>query len=109
MNFGERIRALRKAKNLSQRDLAAQTGINFTYISRIENGKLEFSEFPSEATIHKLADALEGDEEELLIIAKKILETIRVRFLERPDVFCKIARLDDRALDRLLAQLDSDS
>ncbi len=37
MNFSERIRALRKVKNLSQRDLAAQTGINFTYISRIEN------------------------------------------------------------------------
>ena len=109
MTFGERIRTLRKAKNFSQRDLAAQTGINFTYISRIENGKLEFSEFPSEATIHKLADALDGDEEELLIMAKKIPETIRERVLERPDVFRKIARLDDRALDRLMAQLESDS
>ena len=37
MNFSERIRALLKVKTLSQRDLAAQTGINFTYISRIEN------------------------------------------------------------------------
>ena len=89
MNFGERIRELRKANDLSQRELAAQTGINFTYISRIENGKLEFSEFPSEATIHKLSDALDGDEEELLLMAKKIPEAIRDRVLEPPRCFSK--------------------
>lgn len=105
MNFGERIRQLRKAKKLSQRDLAAETGINFTYISRIENGKLEFSEFPSEATIHKLADALNGDEEELLIMAKKIPDVIKERVFERPEVFRKIARLNDGELDELMGQI----
>ena len=108
MNFGERIRELRKTRDLSQRDLAAQTGINFTYISRIENGKLEFSEFPSEATIHKLADALDGDEDELLLMAKKIPEVIKDRVLERPEVFRKIAGLDDEELDDLMANIDAD-
>jgi len=108
MTFGERIRELRKANDLSQRELAAQTGINFTYISRIENGKLEFSEFPSEATIHKLSDALDGDEEELLLMAKKIPVAIRERVLQRPDVFRRIARLDDATLDHLMTTLEED-
>lgn len=106
MTFGRNIRQIRRSKNLSQRQLAAMTGINFTYISRIENGKLEFSEFPSEATIHKLADALDADEEELLLMAKKIPESIRQRVLEQPDAFRKIARLDDAALDKLVRQID---
>ena len=106
MTFGRNIRQIRRSKNLSQRQLAAMTGINFTYISRIENGKLEFSEFPSEATIHKLADALDADEEELLLMAKKIPASIRERVLEQPDAFRKIARLDDAALDKLVRQID---
>ena len=108
MQFGKNIRELRSDLKLSQRELAAKTGINFTYISRIENGKLEFSEFPSEATIHKLADALAADEEELLLMAKKIPEAIRERVLQRPDVFRRIARLDDATLDNLMTTLDED-
>ena len=73
MQFGEKGRELRNAKNLSQRDLAAQVGVNFTYISKIENEKLDFGDYPSEELIGKLAEALDGDEDELLILAKKIL------------------------------------
>lgn len=61
MTFGERIRELRKANDLSQRDLADKVGINFTYLSKIENGKLDFAQFPSEETIRNLAQALGAD------------------------------------------------
>src|SRR5579885_3812871 len=66
MTFGERLRELRKAKNLGQRALADMVDINFTYLSKIENGRLDFAQFPSEDLIRKLAKALDADEDELL-------------------------------------------
>ena len=87
VRFGERLRELRKAKNLSQRTLGSQVGVSFTYISKVENEKLDFGDYPSEELICKLAKALDVDEDELLILAEKIPGQIRKRFFERPDVF----------------------
>ncbi len=60
MNFGQRIRDLRHAKNFTLRDLADRVGVGFTYISKIENHKLEEGHCPSEKLIHKLAVELEA-------------------------------------------------
>lgn len=105
MKFGNRLRQIRAAKGLSQRELAAKVGINFTYLSKIENDRLDFSQSPSEATICKLAQALEIDEEELLLLAEKVPQSIRKRIVERPDVFRRIASLNDRALDDVMVYL----
>ncbi len=102
MTLGERIRELRQAKELTLRDLAAKVGVGFTYISKIENHKLEEGHSPSEKLIHKLAAELDGDEEELLLLAEKVPEPIRKRVCERPEVFRVLAGLDDLELDRLL-------
>lgn len=106
MKFGERIRDLRKAKNLGQRALADKVGVSFTYISKVENSKLDFGDYPSEELIHKLAKALGADTDELLLLAKKIPDEIKNRVLERPDAFRKIAQLDDDELDKLLREMD---
>ncbi len=106
MTFGERLRELRKAKNLGQRALADMVDINFTYLSKIENGRLDFAQFPSEELIRKLAKALDADEDELLLLAKKIPEDIKNRVLERPDAFRKIAALDDEALNAIVKQIE---
>jgi transcriptional regulator with XRE-family HTH domain len=106
MIFGERLRELRKAKNLGQRALADMVDINFTYLSKIENGRLDFAQFPSEDLIRKLAKALDADEDELLLLAKKIPEGIKNRVLERPDAFRKIAALDDEALNAIVKQIE---
>lgn len=106
MTFAERVRELRKGKNLTLRELASKVDINFTYLSKIENGKLDFSEYPSEKLIRKLAAVLDGDVDELLLLAEKIPDEIRKRVIERPDAFRRIARLDDAALDKLLEALD---
>lgn len=45
MWFGSRIRELRKAKNNPQSALAEAVGVSFTYISKIENEKLEFGDY----------------------------------------------------------------
>jgi HTH-type transcriptional regulator, competence development regulator len=102
MTFGKKIRELRKAKGLGQRAVAAEVGINFTYLSKIENDKVDFAAFPSEDTIRKLARVLESDVDQLLLMAEKIPDQIRRRVLERPDAFRLIAELDDKSLDILV-------
>ncbi len=104
MTFGETVRQLRHAKQLTLRDLAKRVGVGFTYISKIENHKLEEGHGPSEKLIHKLAVELGADEDELLLLAEKVPEPIRKRVCERPDVFRLVAGLSDRQMDRLLQQ-----
>jgi transcriptional regulator with XRE-family HTH domain len=106
MSFGELIRKLRKARNLSQRELADKVKLNFTYLSKIENEKLDFAQFPSVETIEKLARALGANESELLLLAQKIPEDIKRQVIKRPDVFRKIASLDDRGFEDLDKTID---
>jgi hypothetical protein len=44
-----------------------------------------------------------ADEDELLLPAEKAPDRIRRRVIGRPDAFQKLASLDDKRLDRLLA------
>jgi len=106
MRFGKRLQTLRKAKGFTLRDLAAKVGVGFTYICKVENGKMAFADYPSDDLIVKLAAALDADADELLIMAKKIPPQIRKRVLERPDAFRTLAELDDQALDVVMAGLD---
>jgi hypothetical protein len=53
-----------------------------------------------------VAEGLEADADELLLLAKKIPEPIRLRVLERPDAFRKLVALDDETLDLVLAEVD---
>ena len=50
--FGQRIRELRQAKGWTLRELAPKVGVGFTYLSKVENSRLDFGEYPSEALIH---------------------------------------------------------
>jgi transcriptional regulator with XRE-family HTH domain len=76
--FGQRIRELRKAKNLTQRELAERVasrlkeedrrGFDVTYLSKIENDKLPP---PSTIAIMQLAKELDAHSDELLALAGK--------------------------------------
>lgn len=105
MKFGEKVRALRKARNWSLRILAEKVGVGFTYLSRVENERMNFGDYPSDALIHRLADALEADEEELLVLAERVPDRIRKRVLERPDVFGALANCDDKMLDQVMGTI----
>jgi len=105
MKFGQRVREFRHAKGWSLRDLAEKVDVGFTYLSRVENEHLNFGDYPSDALIHRLSDALECDEEELLMLAQRVPERIRIRVLQRPDVFGALAECDDQTLDKLLGQI----
>ena len=61
MILGDRIKAARKALNLSQDDLAEAIGANRVTISKYENGKF----LPSVTALNKLADVLNLSPSEL--------------------------------------------
>ena len=63
MGLGERVRDLTTSKGLCQRTLGKQIGVSFTYVSKIENEKLDFGDYPSEQLICKIAVALEADQD----------------------------------------------
>ena len=109
MKFGERVRALRQQRGLTQQKLADKLGVTVGYISKVETERLQFGDYPSEKFIHKLADALQYDEDELLLLTDRVPPTIQMRVLERPEAFRRIAELDDNTLDRLLDQIESNS
>ena len=92
---------------MTLRVLAAQVGVGFTYLSRVETGRMTYGEYPSESLIHKLAEALDADENELLVLAEKIPEKIKRRVLQRPEAFSRLADLDDGKLDEVLKTLDT--
>jgi transcriptional regulator with XRE-family HTH domain len=55
MVIGEKIRALRESRNLSQGDIERRTGLIRAYTSRVENGHT----IPTVETLEKYARALE--------------------------------------------------
>lgn len=69
-SFGDRIKELRKRQHMTQRELADALGVNFTYISKIENGKVRH--LPSEDLIRHMAHILEVNAEDLLDLSGKI-------------------------------------
>src|SRR5260370_38933628 len=90
MKLGRRLRQLRKEKGLTLRSLAEAAGVDFTYLSKIENEKCGYS--PGADTIRALATALGVDSLELLRLADKVPPEIQeltatargLRFFERP-------------------------
>ena len=83
----------------SRAEFAAKVGVGFTYLSKIENRKLDQGHGPSEKLIRKLAIELDGNEQELLLLAEKVPEPVRKRVIERPHIFVALAQLDDADLD----------
>ncbi len=72
MTFGQQLRELRKAKGMTQRELAQKAGISFTYVSKLETGIMSP---PREKVILSLAKALgsnDADTDELFGLAKKM-------------------------------------
>lgn len=67
--FGDYLRGLRKQAGLSQRELAQRAGIDFTYLSKIENSRVDP---PGEQTMRALARTLGVDAETLLARARKM-------------------------------------
>ncbi|RZJ92128.1 MAG: XRE family transcriptional regulator [Chryseobacterium sp.] len=105
--FGELLKDIRREKGVSQRGLADSVGVDFSYISKIENNRIQP---PSAETIIKISKALGISEEILLANSKKISLDISqaisssesaIRFMNE----VKDMRLSDHEWDRLSQSL----
>lgn len=89
MELPERLRTLRLEARLSQRDLAERINVDFTYLSKIENGRVEP---PSESVLKNLARELAGElkmnetelSDELITLARKIPSDLAETLLRNP-------------------------
>ena len=79
--------------------------VGFHYLSKVENQKLDFGDYPSDGLICQLAVELDVDVDELLLRAKKVPDGMRNRIFERSEVFSALARCDDATLNRVLESL----
>lgn len=105
MRLGERIRDLRKAKQLTLRQLASRVDVGYTYLSKVENHKLGEGHGPSEELLQRLALELDADESELMTLAGKVPRFVYHSALAQPDAFRAIAELDDAGLDALVKRI----
>jgi len=64
-NLGLKLRERRKQEGLTLKELGELTGVDTSYLGRIEQGK----RFPSANILRKLAEPLEYTQEELLKLA----------------------------------------
>lgn len=93
---GNRIRALREAKKLSQDELANEVGVSRKFLSNIENGNRNFKC----DTLMKLAEALDtsemyllhGKEIEKIEYSCEILQLLEGRTTKEVDLACRILK-----------------
>lgn len=67
--FGQTLRELRRSRGVTQRELADQVGVDFSYISKVENDRLPP---PSADTVVKICEALSVPPDELLAMTGKM-------------------------------------
>ena len=102
MRFGDRVRELRKLRGLTQQKLAERLSVSLSYVSKVENERLNVGDYPSESFVLKLAEALDTDADELLLLTDRVPEALLRRIQERPEAFRQLAAMSDSELDALL-------
>ena len=94
MNFGKYIRTKREklletGTEYTVRKVAARIGLEPSYLSKIER---DTAPPPSEATIRRLAEALQEDPDILLAMAGKVSSDLRQIIMKRPRLFADMIR-----------------
>jgi transcriptional regulator with XRE-family HTH domain len=105
--FGEYLREKRESlrgsdRAFSLRKLAERADIQPSYLSKIERG-LEAP--PSEATIVRLAEALDEDPQVLLALAGKVSQELQQIIRKRPALFAEILRELDQMPDHAILRV----
>lgn len=90
INFGQYLRGVREAKKISLRKFAEKVGKTPTYISKIERNELGTK--PSEELVKRIAEELNLDFDDLIILAGRIPEEIPNIINERPQQMTALLR-----------------
>jgi transcriptional regulator with XRE-family HTH domain len=80
--LGDRIKRLRKERELGLRETAGKLGISASYLSLIETGQVKTP--PAPKVIEDLAKLLEDDFDELMLLAGRVPEDIEDALVADP-------------------------
>ena len=100
MKFPQRLRTLRREARLSQRGLAERVNVDFTYLSKIENARVEP---PSETVLKNIAVVLAEElgldatelSDELITLAGKIPSDLAETLARNPGAVRFLRSLGD--------------
>jgi transcriptional regulator with XRE-family HTH domain len=81
LSFGELLREKRRAAGLSQRELARRAGLDFSYISKVENGR---HPPPAADTVVRICSILGTPADEMLATVGKIPDEVEKRISTSP-------------------------
>lgn len=106
-SFGGYVRRRREelletGPSYSVRKLAAQLGVQPSYLSKVEREEVAP---PSEETIVRLAGLLQEDPDVLLALAGKVSADLRQVILKRPRLFAELLRQLKNAPDHALLRV----
>ncbi len=93
--FGQRLKEIRRAKSISQRLLAEKVGVDFSYISKIENDRLPP---PAAATIERICGVLKIPNEELMTGSGKMSEDLKEFITSTPEAMRLLSELRTKKL-----------
>jgi SOS-response transcriptional repressor LexA len=97
---GNLIRKLREQRGVTQRQLAQAIGSNYTYLSKIENGRLDHT--PNSKTLVAIADALQLDRDWLLTECGRPPEKLAQSIASHAEFFRRLGQLRGKQLDAAL-------
>jgi transcriptional regulator with XRE-family HTH domain len=80
--LGDRIKRLRKERDLGLREAALKLGISASYLSLIETGQVKTP--PAPKVIEDMAKLLDDDFDKLLLLAGRVPEDIETRLVADP-------------------------
>lgn len=78
--IGQRIKRERLSKSLTQRALAKRVGVGTPHISKVEAGR----ENPSDELLQRIAEVLDCEFDELLLMAGRVPPDLIERFASDP-------------------------
>lgn len=93
MTFGQQLKYIRAAKEISQRQLAGRLEMDPAYLCRIESDVPDHT--PSVDAIGRIVNALDlqqKDADALFIAAKRLPPDILTKLLDQPRLFSRIRR-----------------
>jgi transcriptional regulator with XRE-family HTH domain len=88
MAFGNLLRELRQKQKVGIKQVARDLGVNYTYLSKLENEKAK----PSQHFVEKIADYFGCDKDLLCIAADKIPEDAMEAIRRQPAEALKFLR-----------------
>ncbi len=117
LSFGQTLQKIRRSKDKSQREIATEMGMDFSYFSRLENDR--FDSKPTRETIAKIAVAMECTSEErseLLAAAGRIDEEMEKMAKQAQasgnpnlsNLFRSLPQLSGEKLEELWQQVQSE-